>query len=54
MLEMKIVLPAVLRAYELESIGPHEAPRRRNITVRPGRGARVGFAKRPAPIPVQA
>ena len=45
MLEMQIViLRSVLRRYELTSEGAHEVPRRRNITVRPGRGARVGLA----------
>ena len=47
MLEMKIVLPAVLKARSLEASEPaHERPRRRNITVRPGAGARVRLAPR--------
>jgi cytochrome P450 len=47
MLEMKVVLPGVLRAYEVEPAGaPDEPARRRNISVRPGRGARVTLAKR--------
>jgi cytochrome P450 len=47
MLEMKIVLPAVLRAFELRPAGPsHELPRRRNITVTPGRGSRVALTVR--------
>ncbi len=47
MLEMKIVLPAVLRANSLEpATGAHEPPRRRNITVTPGRGARVRLRPR--------
>jgi cytochrome P450 len=47
MLEMTVVLPAVLRAYEVEAAGgPPEPARRRNITVRPGRGTRVSLAKR--------
>ncbi len=55
MLEMKIVLPAVLRAYRLEPAGAgHEPPRRRNITVRPGRGSRVSLARREAPVTVAA
>jgi cytochrome P450 len=55
MLEMKVVLPAVLRAYELAATGAGGEPaRRRNITVRPGRGARVALAKRRAPAPVAA
>lgn len=55
MLEMKIVLREVLRAYELTSdgLGP-ELPRRRNITVTPGRGSRVGLARREAKVPVPA
>jgi cytochrome P450 len=53
MLEMKIVLPAVLRAYDLQPGGEaHEPARRRNITVRPARGARLRLAKRPAPATV--
>jgi cytochrome P450 len=40
MLEMKIVLRAVLGACELRPTGDgFELPRRRNITIRPGRGA---------------
>jgi cytochrome P450 len=40
MLEMKIVLRAVLGACELRATGDgFELPRRRNITIRPGRGA---------------
>jgi cytochrome P450 len=55
MLEMKIVLPAVLRAYELAPVGGlHEPPRRRNITVRPARGARVRLEPRRAEIPLAA
>jgi cytochrome P450 len=54
MLEMKIVLPAVVRAYELRPDAvAHEPPRRRNITVTPGRGARVSLADR-ARVPVPA
>jgi cytochrome P450 len=42
MLEMKLVLPAVLRACELRAAGDRrEVARRRNITIRPGGGARV-------------
>jgi cytochrome P450 len=56
MLEMKIVLPAVLSAYELRSTGDRpEFARRRNITVRPGGGSRVGLgARQPAQEPVPA
>ena len=47
MLEMKIVLPAVLRAYELRPVAAgHEVPRRRNITVTPGHGSRVALRAR--------
>ena len=42
MLEMKIVLRAVLSACEVEPVGASpEPPRRRNITIKPSRGARV-------------
>jgi cytochrome P450 len=45
MLEMRIVLREALRAYDLEPARDgHEAPRRHNITVRPGGGARVSLA----------
>jgi cytochrome P450 len=55
MLEMKIVLPAVLRAFELRPVGAgHEPPRRRNISVRPARGSRVSLAKREAPVTLAA
>jgi hypothetical protein len=54
MLEMRVVLRSVLRRYELTSEGAHEVPRRRNITVRPGRGARVGLAPVAKPAPVAA
>jgi cytochrome P450 len=55
MLEMKIVLPAVLRAYELAPASPaHEVPRRRNITVRPGDGSRIALEPREAPVTVAA
>jgi cytochrome P450 len=47
MLEMQIVLPAVLRSYELRATGEGpEVARRRNITVRPGRGSRVAIGAR--------
>jgi cytochrome P450 len=52
LLEMKIVMPAVLRAYELSSTGAPEHPRRRNITIRPDRGSRVALGSRaPAAVP---
>ena len=54
MLEMRVVLRSVLRSYELSARGAHEPPRRRNITVRPGRGARVRLARDPAPVSVAA
>jgi hypothetical protein len=42
MLEMRIVLREVLRAYDLKpAAGSHELPRRRNIAIRPARGSRV-------------
>jgi len=44
MLEMRVVLRSVLRAYELTARGAHEPPARRNITIRPASGARVGLA----------
>jgi cytochrome P450 len=44
LLEMRIVLQAMLRTYELRAPdGVPERPRRRNITVRPGSGSRVGL-----------
>jgi cytochrome P450 len=53
MLEMQIVLRAVLTARELKPAGGGaELPRRRNITIRPGRGALVALAeRRAAPVP---
>jgi len=53
MLEMRVVLRSMLRAYDLEPVGAaHEPARRRNITVRPARGSRVALA--PAPTPAAA
>jgi cytochrome P450 len=47
MLEMKVVLRAVLSAYNVAPVeGRHERARRRNITIRPGDGARIGVAAR--------
>jgi cytochrome P450 len=55
MLEMRIVIREVLRAYDLgEARDGHEPPRRRNITVTPGRGSRVRLARRPARATVPA
>ena len=55
MLEMQIVIREMLRAYQLRAPDPeHEVPRRRNITVRPARGARVGLARRTAGVAVPA
>jgi cytochrome P450 len=55
MLEMKIVLPAVLRGFDLyPTEAGSEPPRRRNITVRPGRGSRVRLVPRSAPVAVPA
>jgi cytochrome P450 len=46
-LEMKIVVPALLRRYEPRPVaGGHELARRRNITVRPGDGARLALGAR--------
>ena len=46
-LEMRIVLPAILRAYEPRpTTRGHELARRRNITIRPGEGARVALGAR--------
>ena len=55
MLEMRIVIRELLRAYDLDpdAQGP-EAPRRKNISVRPARGARVGLTKRELPVVVPA
>ncbi len=49
--EMKIVLRAVLSTRSLDPAGtPHEAPRRRNITIKPIGGARTTLrARTPAP-----
>ena len=55
LLEMRIVLRAVLRAYELRPVaGTPELARRRNITVRPGGGSTVGVGAREARVPVAA
>ncbi|MDX6583610.1 MAG: hypothetical protein QOI10_2794 [Solirubrobacterales bacterium] len=58
LLEMKIVLPAVLRAYELRATrDTPELARRRNITIRPGQGSRVALGRRaavPEPVPAPA
>jgi cytochrome P450 len=43
MLEMQAVISAVLRTRDLHPLGGPEPARRRNISVRPGRGARVGL-----------
>jgi cytochrome P450 len=52
MLEMRVVLRSVVRHYDVSATGAHEPPRRRNISVRPGRGARVGLATADrAPVP---
>ena len=55
MLEMRIVIRELLRAYEVQAPDPdHEPPGRRNISIRPARGSRVGLARRPAKVPVPA
>ena len=47
MLEVKIVLAEILRRYEIRpATGKPELARRRNITVRPGDGARVALRDR--------
>jgi cytochrome P450 len=47
MLEMKLVIPAVLRSHAVAPDGDHAEPaKRRNITIRPGGGARVKLAAR--------
>jgi cytochrome P450 len=51
MLEMKVVIASVLRAFDLRAAAePHEPPRRRNFTVRPGRGSRAELIAQPARI----
>ncbi|HEX6666404.1 MAG TPA: cytochrome P450 [Solirubrobacterales bacterium] len=54
MLEMKVVLSALLKTCELREAGNSvEVAQRRNITVRPAKGARVSLGVRsPAPVPV--
>jgi cytochrome P450 len=55
MLEMKVVIASVLRAFELQPAAePHEPPRRRNITVRPSGGSRAGLVRPPARVEVAA
>jgi cytochrome P450 len=55
MLEMQIVIRELIRAYDLQPDGEApETPTRRNITIRPSRGARVGLARREARVPVAA
>jgi cytochrome P450 len=47
MLEMKVVLRGVLGAYRVGAVeAGHERARRRNITIRPADGARIGIAAR--------
>ncbi len=46
--EMKIVLAAVLRRFELQPVGPPETTRRRSITFSPARGATVTLHARAA------
>jgi cytochrome P450 len=54
MLEMRIVIREVMRAYDLRATEPgHERPRRKNISITPARGSRVGLARR-ARVPVAA
>jgi cytochrome P450 family 135 len=54
MLEMRIVIRELLRAYEVRAADPdHEVPGRRNISITPSRGSRAGL-KRRARVPVGA
>ncbi|MFL5870721.1 MAG: cytochrome P450 [Solirubrobacterales bacterium] len=46
MLEMKVVLRAVLSRYAVRTLAAPERARRRNITIRPADGARVGVTAR--------
>jgi cytochrome P450 len=51
MLEMKQVLGAVLRARKLHTLSDgFERPRRRNITIKPGRGGLARLPKRPLSV----
>jgi cytochrome P450 len=55
MLEMKVVITSILRAFDLQvTAGQHEPPRRRNITVRPARGSRAQLVRQPAEVEVAA
>jgi cytochrome P450 len=56
MLEMKIVVRTVLRERELEATSSlSEAPKRRNITIRPAEGCRAVLrARRPSPAQAHA
>jgi cytochrome P450 len=55
MLEMRIVLAAMVRAYSLHpAAAPVELPRRRNITIRPEHGATLRLTPRLARAPVAA
>jgi hypothetical protein len=55
MLEMKIVVPAVLRRFELHPTEPGAEPaRRRNISIRPGRGSRFVLEPRRTRVAVAA
>jgi cytochrome P450 len=55
MLELRIVIREMLRAYELQPAGDgHEPPSRRSITVMPGRGGRVRLARSRARATVAA
>jgi cytochrome P450 len=55
MLEMKVVLPAVLRAYDVTAASAlHEPPQSRNITIRPAAGSRVALEPRTTRVPLAA
>ena len=50
-LEMRIVMRAILRTYDVRPLAAtHEHAVRRNITVRPGAGSRIGIGRRSAPV----
>ena len=55
MLEMRIVIRELLRAYDLCPSEPgHEVSKRKNITITPARGSRVGLARTPDRVEVAA
>jgi cytochrome P450 len=55
MLEMKVVVAKLLRAFELRAAeSPHEPPRRRNITVRPARESTAQLVRQATPVEAAA